>query len=124
MEEYEVTVYDIFSVGQKSIEGREFIAEFVERGGKIVNFAPTPEIISHIKRAGCIIDAVFGTGFHGDMPEDIRPLAIAVAESVEAYKIAIDVPLGINADNVCLYIGGANNLLAIAYLLYRKNAIS
>ena len=33
------------------------------------------------------------------MPEDIRPLAITIRESVEAEKIAIDVPLGINADN-------------------------
>ena len=99
MSDYKVTVYDIFSKGQKNKEGKHFLDEYVEKGGEIVNFAPTPEIISHIKGAGCIIDAVFGTGFHGDMPEDIRPLAIAVAESVEAYKIAVDVPLGINADN-------------------------
>ncbi len=97
--DFPVTVYDIFSAGQKNAEGKHFLDEFVARGGKIINFAPTPEILSHIKGAGCIIDAVFGTGFHGEMPEDIRPLAIAVAESVEAYKIAVDVPLGINADN-------------------------
>jgi NAD(P)H-hydrate epimerase len=38
-------------------------------------------------------------GFHGEMPEDIRPLARTIRESVESQKIAIDVPLGINADN-------------------------
>ena len=52
-----------------------------------------------IKTSGCIVDAVFGTGFHGEMPEDIRPLAIMIRETVEAHKIAVDVPLGINADN-------------------------
>ncbi len=99
MGEYDVTIYDVFSEGQKNEEGKHYLNMFTENGGKIVNFAPTPKIISHIKGAGCIIDAVFGTGFHGEMPEQIRPLAIAVAESVEAYKIAVDVPLGINADN-------------------------
>ncbi len=99
MDEYDVVVYDIFSAGQNSIEGRELIDEFVGRGGKIVNFEHTPEILSHIRNAGCIVDAVFGTGFHGEMPEHIRPLAITIRELVEAQKIAIDVPLGINADN-------------------------
>ncbi|MBE6644869.1 MAG: NAD(P)H-hydrate dehydratase [Ruminococcaceae bacterium] len=99
MDEYHVTVYNIFDGGQKSQEGREFLEEFRSRGGKILNFEPTEEILSHIKNAGCIVDAVFGTGFHGEMPESIRPLAITIRESVEAEKIAIDVPLGINADN-------------------------
>ena len=99
MNDYDVTVYDIFSAGQKTAEGKEFLEEFVSLGGRIVNFEPTEEILSHIRSAGCIVDAVFGTGFHGEMPEDIRPLAITIRESVEAQKIAIDVPLGINADN-------------------------
>lgn len=99
MGEYDVTVYDIFSAGQKGEEGRELIEEFLSLGGKIVNFEPTAEILTHIRNAGCIVDAVFGTGFHGEMPENIRPLAKAIRESVEAEKIAIDVPLGINADN-------------------------
>lgn len=99
MDEYDVTVYDIFSAGQQSAEGREFLELYKEKGGKIVNFAATDEILSHIKNAGCIVDAVFGTGFHGEMPEEVRPLAITVKEAVEAHKIAVDVPLGINADN-------------------------
>ena len=99
MNEYDVTVYDIFSAGQKTAEGKAFLSEYIERGGKKHDFAATEEILSHIKKSGCIVDAVFGTGFHGEMPEDIRPLAIAIRESVEAEKIAIDVPLGINADD-------------------------
>lgn len=99
MDEYDVTVYNIFPDGQKNKEGREFMEEFSSRGGKIVGFEPTAEHLAYIKNAGCIVDAVFGTGFHGEMPESIRPLAITIRESVEAQKIAIDVPLGINADN-------------------------
>ena len=96
--EYKVTVYDIFGMGQKSAEGKEFRESYISGGGCVVAFAPTPEILAHIKGAGCIVDAVFGTGFHGEMPESIRPLAITIRESVEAQKIAIDVPLGIDAD--------------------------
>lgn len=99
MDDYSVTVYDIFSKGQKTAEGKEFLSLYKDRGGEIVNFEPTEEILSQIKNSGCIVDAVFGTGFHGEMPEAIRPLAIAIRESVEAEKIAVDVPLGINADN-------------------------
>lgn len=99
MADYEVTVYDIFSQGQKTEEGKYFLSQYKELGGKILNFAPTEEILSDIKNSGCIVDAVFGTGFHGEMPEAIRPLAIAIRESVEAEKIAVDVPLGIDADN-------------------------
>lgn len=97
--DYDVVVYDVFSAGQKTDEGREFLALYKERGGKIINFEPTAEILSHIKSAGCIVDAIFGTGFQGEMPEQLRPLAVAIREAVEAQKIAIDVPLGINADN-------------------------
>ncbi len=99
MDEYDITVYDIFSAGQKSNEGKEFLTEYMERGGKVINFSATDEILSHIKNAGCIVDAIFGTGFHGEMPEELRHLAITVREAVEAQKIAIDVPLGIDADN-------------------------
>ncbi len=99
MKDYSVTVYDIFSDGQNSEEGREFLAEYKRAGGEIVSFAPTPEILSAIKYSSCILDGIFGTGFSGDMPEMLRPLAITIRESVEAQKIAIDVPLGINADN-------------------------
>ncbi len=99
MDEYDITVYDIFSAGQKSPEGQQFLSLYKESGGKIINFSPTDEILSHIKNAGCIVDAVFGTGFHGEMPEELRPLAITIREAVEAQKIAIDVPLGIDADN-------------------------
>lgn len=99
MNDYTVKVYDIFSSGQKTPEGNHFLSLYKELGGVIVNFSPTEEILEDIKNSGCIVDAVFGTGFHGEMPEEIRPLAIAIRESVEAEKIAVDVPLGINADD-------------------------
>ena len=99
MDEYSVEVIDVLGLGQKNEEGKYFLALFRERGGTVQNYEPTEKMNSEIKRAGCVIDAVFGTGFRGEMPESIRPLAIAVREAVGTHKIAIDVPLGINADN-------------------------
>lgn len=118
MDEYDVTVYDVFSKGQKNECGKYFLELFKSRGGKIVNFSDSNETKSNIKSAGCIVDAVFGTGFVGEMPEDTRSLAIMVREAVEAHKIAIDVPLGINADNgsVSDFVFSVEATVALSYI--------
>ena len=99
MDEYSVKVIDVFGKGQKNEAGQYFLELYLKRGGELCNYEPTEAQNSEIKSSDCIIDAVFGTGFKGEMPESIRPLAIAVREAVGTHKIAIDVPLGINADN-------------------------
>ena len=96
---YNIVIYDIFAAGQKTAEGTHFRERFISLGGEVRNYSNNKETTAQIKSSDCIIDAVFGTGFHGEMPENIRPLAIAVRETVGAYKIAVDVPLGINADD-------------------------
>ena len=49
-----------------------------------------------IKSADLIVDAIFGTGFVGEPPSELLPLAEAVNAS-SASKIAVDIPLGVNA---------------------------
>ena len=102
IKEYDVRVYDVFSAGQNSEEGKYFYSLFESLGGDVRPFESTKESLEFIKDADVIVDAIFGTGFHGEVPEDLRPLAIAIRESVKAQKIAVDVPLGINADNGCI----------------------
>lgn len=97
--EYEVTVCDVFSAGQKSDAGRYFMQKYLVLGGKKLNFQPSDEMLRQIGNAGCIVDAIFGTGFKGEMPDILKPLAAAVNEAVGALKIAVDVPLGIDADS-------------------------
>ena len=48
--------------------------------------------------ADIVVDAVFGTGFHGSLPDEIKPLFKMVSES-KAVKIACDLPSGVNAKN-------------------------
>ena len=99
LSDYRVLVYDVFSAGQSSCAGKHFLERFMELGGEIENYTPTVKNLARIKNTDCIIDAVFGTGFHGKMPDFVTEIAIAVCESVTAKKFAIDVPLGVNADD-------------------------
>ena len=118
MDEYKLTVIDVFGLGQKNEAGKYFLGLYKERGGRLLNYEPTDEIHREIKSAGCVIDAVFGTGFVGEMPESIRPLAITVREAVETHKIAIDVPLGINPDDgsVSDFVISVEATVALSYI--------
>lgn len=118
MGEYSVTVYDIFSAGQKSEEGRHFLEQFKSLGGEVRCFDNTEQTLAEIKNSDCIIDAIFGTGFAGEMPEILRPLAITVREAVAAHKIAVDVPLGINSDDgsVSSFAISVSATVALSYI--------
>ena len=97
--DYSVTVYDVFGVGQRSECGRSFLEKYIDGGGRVTLFEATDGVIADIKSSDLIIDAVFGTGYRGEPPEVIRVLSRIVNESSGAKKLAIDVPMGINADN-------------------------
>lgn len=45
-----------------------------------------------------IVDAIFGTGFHGDVSEDIKPVIDYINNSI-SYVASVDIPSGLNADN-------------------------
>lgn len=49
------------------------------------------------KNAGLIVDGVFGTGFSGDLPENVR-LWTAAANKSKAVRAALDIPSGLNCD--------------------------
>lgn len=45
-----------------------------------------------------IIDAVFGTGFEGKLPEHISQIMF-IANQSNSYRIALDIPTGLNCDS-------------------------
>lgn len=51
-----------------------------------------------------IIDAVYGTGFRGELSADVKQLFEFASES-DAVKYAVDVPSGINADGLSIAEG-------------------
>ena len=99
LDDFSVKVFDVFGEGQRTEEGRHFLELFKSLGGVVETLLLTEEQKREIKNASCIVDAVFGTGFHGEIPECVRELATVVSESVSAVKIAVDVPMGVNADD-------------------------
>lgn len=120
MGEYDVCVYDVFSSGQKSEAGKAFLEKFVSEGGRVRNFVQNSECESEVKSADCIIDAVFGTGFGGEMPEIMVTLARIVNEAQRAVKIAVDVPIGINADTGSVNTTSACKMNATVALSFIK----
>lgn len=50
-------------------------------------------IKSNIESAQVLCDGIFGTGFHGEIPENIQEV---LSVDTKAYKIAVDVPSGVN----------------------------
>lgn len=93
--EYDVSVYDVFGKGQKSEEGKFFAERFCAAGGRILPFSDDPACVVD---AECLIDAVFGIGFHGELPEQAHTIARLFRRAV-ATKLAVDVPLGVNPDD-------------------------
>ena len=45
-----------------------------------------------------ILDGIFGTGFHGQLPEPLVPI-LRAANGSPAVRIALDIPTGVNGDN-------------------------
>ncbi|MEM3201506.1 MAG: NAD(P)H-hydrate dehydratase [Candidatus Micrarchaeaceae archaeon] len=60
---------------------------------KIIENAEADDVAAHLKDCDVIVDALFGTGFSGNMPERIRRM-IERANKSHAAKIAVDVPSG------------------------------
>ena len=54
------------------------------------------DIADGISKADIIVDAVFGTGFKGELPETVRR-TFELIEKSTALKIACDIPSGVNA---------------------------
>ena len=65
---------------------------------KTVNYLETPEIIAPmLSSADYIVDAIYGIGFHGSVPEYLHPLFIVV-KSCTATVISLDIPSGVICD--------------------------
>lgn len=65
---------------------------------KVVSYYQNPEMIQPmLKSADYIIDGIYGTGFHGCVPQNLFSLFRSVEQS-QATVIALDMPSGANCD--------------------------
>ena len=99
MQDYHVAVYDVFSSGQRTEEGRIYLDSYLAAGGTVTPLNLDSDTLDFIRSADCLIDAVFGTGFIGEYPDITVRLAELFTLCVSALKLAIDVPLGVNASS-------------------------
>ncbi len=97
--DYKVTVYDVFGEGQMGEGGKYYLNKYKNAGGELRSFELGSDFTAEMRSAAAVIDAVFGTGFHGELPAIARDLCVEISKLVGVSKIAIDVPIGINADN-------------------------
>lgn len=115
-ESYAVTVFDVFGRGMRTEEGKYYLSLCHERGIPVLPFTLDDDARQRITSADCLIDAVFGTGKRGELPPDIRTVAEWMGAS-RAYKVAVDIPLGIDADDgtasSCAY--RADTTVALSY---------
>ena len=99
MNDYDVKVIDVFGEGQRTDEGRHFLEKYISLGGVLETLNLTEAKKEEIRTAACIVDAIFGTGFRGEIPEIVQQLSVVISESLGAEKIAVDVPIGVDADD-------------------------
>ncbi len=97
MHDYRVVVYDVFGAGQRTDEGRFYLDSFVRSGGTVIPMSFDFDTLDFIQSADCFIDAVFGTAFTGEYPDIALRISELFNSSADKLKIAIDIPLGVNA---------------------------
>ena len=102
MKDYDVVVYDVFGAGQKSDEGCYFLEKFLSLRGRVEVLFDVFTVRSDVEECDCIIDAIFGTGFVGEYPRVATDLAEIFSSSKASFKLAIDVPLGVDASLGCV----------------------
>lgn len=94
---FEVTV---FEYGDKSAQSREasyFRSQFRKKTKKIHLLEDIEAVKQALSGADIIIEAVYGVGFHGQLPA-IVSLAFEAANAAKAKRFAVDVPAGINGE--------------------------
>lgn len=57
-----------------------------------------------VGKADIIVDALYGTGFHGELKEEIRQL-IDQINAASAHRISLDLPSGLSGDNDSQSVG-------------------
>ena len=97
MDDYAVKLYDVFGKGQKSDAGKHFRQTFADKNGSIFCGLPTEESLAN--ETDVLVDAVFGTGFLGSVPEELVSLSNFLNTCEHLKVVAVDIPLGVSSDD-------------------------
>ena len=93
-----VAVCEVFDRPPRTEEGQYYRSLSEARGVPLFAFSTDDTLRERILTADCLVDAVFGTGLRADVPAFVAELAAWIGAS-PAYKVAVDIPLGVCADD-------------------------
>ena len=118
---YKPLCVDVLGKGQRTEEGRCFLEEYKKRYGAVA----TLEVGIAECYAGAVaaVDAVFGTGFSGELPPSCRLLTEAFGK-LPIPVVAVDVPLGCNAETGEVLDGGYTAAATVALSFYKRGLLS
>lgn len=94
--EHGIPVTVVLACGDPSTElaAKEYCELSGVNGADVFNLSDNVErVFERLSSAAIIVDSVFGTGFHGYLPPQIKA-CFSYAEQCSALKIAVDVPSG------------------------------
>ncbi len=92
---WDVTVFNYLPKKKRTDAASHFMHKARSAGCKMLPLDMGERFEKAISDCDVIIDAVFGTGFHGALPEELSEPMRTAAES-GAYKVSIDCPSGID----------------------------
>lgn len=79
-------------------QAREMLERLKGTAVTLCNLETEPFLAAEaVRSAGMLVDAVFGIGFHGALPDYMRHL-FRLARGIAAPVVAVDIPSGLNAD--------------------------
>lgn len=87
-----------------------------------VQISSIDEINEPVK-ADIIIDAIYGTGFHGDLRPAGRKACVLINSS-EGAAVALDVPSGVNCDSAKAAEGAVKALITISFHAFKPVHVS
>lgn len=115
----EARVVDVFGRGQRSEGGRAVLAEYRAVFGEPY----TADLLSSDSDAAIIVEAVMGSGASGAISEDARRVCAWLGEQ-KAYKIAVDVPIGVDADYGEIAAGAYVADATVVLSLFKRGLLS
>lgn len=93
---YEALAVDALGAGQRTPEGRAYLADYRSEVGEPLSLAEAEELVCDV-----LVDAVLGTGARLPLGEELAAVADLMRRK-EAYRIAVDLPLGVDAEGGCV----------------------
>ncbi len=81
-----------------SLEAREMLSRIRHTSVSLLSLETEPYVVSStVREADLVVDAVYGIGFHGELPAPLRPL-LRLVNGMGVPIVAVDVPSGLDAD--------------------------